>query len=159
VTTPLSIYLRNHEAAARAGLDLFRRVARAQRKRSYGAELAALRDEVAADRATLLQIMRRAGVRPNRLLGLGLRLGERFGRLKPNGALMSRSQLSDLIELEGLADAVHAKKLGWRALLAADVDSREVKSLLVRARRQSARVGRLHGLAASSTLRRTRRSR
>ena len=42
---PLAIYLRNHEAAARAGCDLFTRVARSHRSEAYAGELDALRRE------------------------------------------------------------------------------------------------------------------
>ena len=45
----LAIYLRNHDAAAQAGVELFRRAERSQRDRPYGPELAELRAEVEQD--------------------------------------------------------------------------------------------------------------
>lgn len=152
MTSALQVYLRDHEAAAQAGTALFRRVAGSQRERSYGPELAALSDEVAADLESLRALMRESGFRPDVLLGLGLQLGERVGRLKPNGGLLRRMPLTDLIELEALVDAVHAKLTGWRALSAAGVaDPDRVSELLTRAERQLERLRQLHE-AASGTL-------
>jgi hypothetical protein len=113
---PLAIYLRNHEAAANAGRDLFRRTAASQRDRPYAGELADLSTEVEEDLQSLQAIMRSVRVSPDLLQGLVLRVGERVGRLKPNGSLLGRSPLSDLIEIEGLLDAVRAKAAGWQAL-------------------------------------------
>jgi hypothetical protein len=112
----LAIYLRNHGAAALAGRDLFRRTAASQRDRSYGGELAELAAEVEEDCETLHAIIRAAGVKPDLVSGLLLRLGERIGRLKPNGRLLRRAPLSDLIEVEALVIAVRAKAAGWQSL-------------------------------------------
>lgn len=65
--------------------------------------------------------MRAMSVSPDRVSGLALRLGERAGRLKPNGHLLTRAPLSDLIEVEALLDAVRAKQAGWHALEASQV--------------------------------------
>lgn len=112
----LAIYLRNHDAAARAGVELFRRAAHNQRTRPYGAELAELRIEVEQDARALRQVLTAEGVSPDRAQGALLQLGERVGRLKPNGSLLRRAPLSDLIEVEGMLDAVRAKAAGWQAL-------------------------------------------
>ena len=132
MTSPLAIYLRNHEAAARASFDLFQRVARSQRSGPYGSTLAALRDDVGRDLTSLQGLMRDLGVAPDPLLGVGLRLGERLGRLKPNGGLVRRQPLTDLVEIEALADAVHAKLAGWRALAAAHVGDQQRVAEVVR---------------------------
>jgi hypothetical protein len=112
----LAIYLRNHDAGAQAGRALFRRAERNQRDRPYGAEIAALRGEIEEDARALRAVLEAEGVRPDRPQGLLFQLGERVGRLKPNGALLSRAPLSDLIEVEGMLDAVRAKAAGWQAL-------------------------------------------
>jgi hypothetical protein len=114
----LAIYLRNHDAAARAGVELFRRSAGSQRDRPYGAELAGLRAEVEQDARALRQVLRAEGIQPDRAQSALLQLGERVGRLKPNGSLLRRAPLSDLIEVEGMLDAVRAKAAGWQALTA-----------------------------------------
>jgi len=114
----LAIYLRNHDAAAQAGKDLFRRAERNQRDRPYGAQLAALRAEVEEDAQVLRAVLRAEGVQPDVPQSVLLQLGERVGRLKPNGSLLRRAPLSDLIEVEGMLDAVRAKAAGWQALTA-----------------------------------------
>jgi hypothetical protein len=114
----LAIYLRNHDAAAQAGVELFRRSEGSQRDRSYGAELTELRAEVEQDARALRQVLRAEGVQPDRAQSALLQLGERIGRLKPNGSLLRRAPLSDLIEVEGMLDAVRAKAAGWQALTA-----------------------------------------
>ena len=112
----LAIYLRNHDAAAQAGVELFRRAERNQRDRPYGQELAELRAEVEQDARMLRQVLRAEGIQPDRAQSALLRLGERVARLKPNGSVLRRAPLSDLIEVEGLLDAVRAKGAGWQAL-------------------------------------------
>lgn len=147
----LEVYLRNHEAAAQAGLDLFRRAARNQRDRPYGPELAELRDEVADDLESLRGLMEELGVRRDPVLGVGLRLGERLGRLKPNGGLVGRMPLSDLIEVEAMSDAVQAKSAGWRALVAAGVPTRtRLTDLVGRAERQADALRDVHRTASMS---------
>ena len=149
MTSALEVYLRNHEAAAQAGLDLFRRAARNQQDRPYGPELAELRDEVADDLESLRGLMSELGVRPDLLLGLGLRAGERLARLKPNGGLVRRMPLSDLIEVEAMSDAVQAKLAGWRALMAANVPTRaRLIDLIGRAEGQAEELRHLHRTAS-----------
>lgn len=145
MTDAIAVYLRNHEAAARAGVDLFRRVAAAQSKRIHGPELADLCGAVAEDMESLQAIMLELGVRPSLVLGTVLRIGERFARLKPNGGLITRMPLSDLIEVEALTDAVHAKESGWRALIATNIGPQEeFQRLLGRAQDQAARLEQIH---------------
>ena len=128
MSSPISIYLRNHEAAAQAGRDLFHRAANNHRQETYGADLRVLAAEVREDLRSLRELLDDLDVRPDRLLGTALRVGERVARLKPNGHLLQRSPLTPLIEVEGLLDAVRAKGAGWQALLAAGVHSDRVAS-------------------------------
>jgi len=69
-------------------------------------------------------------------------LGERAGRLKPNGRLRTRSPLSSLEELELLRLGVEGKAAGWRTLrelAAADprLSAAWLDELLDRARTQA----------------------
>ena len=144
----LAIYLRNHYAAAQAGKDLFRRAERNQRARPYGAQLAVLRAEVEEDAQALHAVLRAEGVQPDVPQSVLLQLGERVGRLKPNGSLLRRAPLSDLIEVEGMFDAVRAKAAGWQALTAIpaprwrdDVDQQEYYD---RAMSQADRLSAIH---------------
>jgi hypothetical protein len=76
-------------------------------------------------------------------------IGERLGRLKPNGYVVSRSPLADVVELEAMRVAVHAQLACWQVLRAVAVhDSRiattEVEDLIARAEDQEARLYKLH---------------
>src|SRR6476646_9661868 len=98
----LDVYLNDHLAGASGGADLFRRVARTHADPDVRAAVGRRAEEVAEDRLALLDIMRRLGVEPSRSKVLMGRTAERLGRLKPNGSLVRRSNLTDLIELEAL---------------------------------------------------------
>ena len=150
----LAIYLRDHDAAASAGADLFARMARSQSARSWGHALAEVAEDVAQDVATLRGLLRATGVRPAVLTGLALRAGERVGRLKPNGHLVTRSPLSDLVEVEAGLDAVSAKAAGWRALQAVrDVDLPvDLDALVARADDQVERLRAVHVMVAAAVL-------
>ncbi|HEY6792288.1 MAG TPA: hypothetical protein VI365_33750, partial [Trebonia sp.] len=68
--------------------------------------------------------------------------GEKAGRLKLNGHLLSRSPLSDLEETEMLRLGVEGKAAGWRTLHAVAqrdrrLDTGQLDELLARATRQS----------------------
>jgi hypothetical protein len=150
---PLAIYLRNHEAAAQAGRELFRRTAASQRDRPYAGELAELSTEIEQDLESLQAIMRAVGVSPDRLQGLLFQLTERVGRLKPNGRLLGRAPLSDLIEIEGLLDAVRAKAAGWQALSAVPApdwsEAADTQVLYERALDQAERLNAIHRQVAA----------
>ena len=149
---PLAIYLRNHEAGAMAGRDLFRRTAANQHDRPYAAELAELAAEVEEDFQALHEIMRAARVTPDLVLGLAMRLGERVGRLKPNGHLLRRAPLSDLIEVEALVVAVRGKAAGWQALSTVPepewAEVADTQVLYERALDQAERLNEIHRTAA-----------
>jgi len=150
MSSPLSIYLRNHEAAAQAGRDLFHRAASNHQHEPYGPDLRELAAEVREDLRSLQDLLEDLDIRPDRLLGTALRAGERVARLKPNGHLLQRSPLTPLIEVEGLLDAVRAKGAGWQALLAAGVHSNrvDIAEMLRRAESQVARLTDIHKTVA-----------
>ena len=154
MTDLLAVYVRNHLAAARGGLDLFRRVARSTEGTDAGPEVAALAAEVDVDLRTLLAIAQNLGIGENKPFGFAARAGETLGRLKPNGSLVRRSPLTDLIEIEGLLDAVAAKLAGWNGLLCAP-DARigrvrdRIEDLHRRALDQRSRIHALHDDAAT----------
>lgn len=152
MASQLAIYLRNHEAAASAGYDLFRRTMSSHRRKPYATELRELVTEARKDLNTLRELMRSLQVPTDQVLGVTLRLGERAGRLKPNGHLIRRAPLSDLVEIEGLLNAVHAKAAGWEALAAAGISGVDVATLLTRARSQSERLAAIHRSVAAVSL-------
>lgn len=150
MTKPIAIYLRNHEAAGRGGVDHFKRITRTQRARPWVEELTDLHAEVREDLDGLHRLMKELNIRPDPLAGTAVRLAEKIGRTKLNGRLLSRSPLSDLIEIEGAQDAVHAKGAGWRALISAQLQpaSVDLEELLNRADRQRDRLIDVHAEAA-----------
>ena len=145
----VGIYLNNHLSLANGGVELFRRVARQHRGSDIGDDLARLADENAEDREVLRRLMHRLDVGENRPMAFLGFVGERVGRFKPNGYVVRRSPLADVIELEGMRDAVAAKIAGWqilRAVAAHDqrITREEVEDLLERAQDQADRLYRLH---------------
>jgi len=154
--TSLSVYLNDHLAAATGGLELFRRVAGGHGG-ERGDELRRLRDEAREDVAALRSVMRRLDVPENRVMVTLGWLGEKAGRLKPNGYLVRRSPLADVIELEGLRNAAHAELCGWQVVRAFAVhDGRvpvtEVEALIERSEDRLARLYTLHLQAVQANL-------
>lgn len=112
----LGIYLNDHLAGATAGSELARRMARSHQEREEAAILKRLAAEIARDRTALLDIMTALGI-PVRAYKVGVAwIGEKAGRLKFNGRILSRSPVSDLEELELLRLGVEGKAAGWRTL-------------------------------------------
>ncbi|WP_406193493.1 hypothetical protein OH807_02865 [Kitasatospora sp. NBC_01560] len=122
---PLHVYLNDHLTGAFGGAALADRIARTHPDSRRAAEMRRLARDVEEDRDALVRIMHRLGV-PVRHYRTWLGLAaERLGRLKPNGTLVRRSPLSDLVELEAMRAGVEGKAALWRALRAiADTDRR-----------------------------------
>jgi hypothetical protein len=142
MTDPLSIYLNDHLAGATAGLELFRR-AGANVDAAHKETLRRLTDEVAEDRVALIDLMTRLEIPVRQYKVLVGWVGEKIGRLKPNGQLTGRAPLSSVIELETLLLGVRGKAASWQALrIVAEQDERlsidRLDELITRAERQSA---------------------
>ncbi|BAJ28072.1 MULTISPECIES: CinA family protein [Kitasatospora] len=154
---PLAVYLNDHLTGATAGVALARRTAGSHTTGSRAGALRELADDIARDRDALLRIMRCLGVPVRRYrtwLGLA---AERAGRLKPNGTLVRRAPLSDLVELETLRTGVEGKAALWRALLAiAEQEPRlrapELERLAERARDQARLLDGWHHAASTQVL-------
>jgi hypothetical protein len=154
--TPFAVLLRNHQAGGRAAVDLFARAAAAQRNRPYGPQLDQLARQAREDLNFNERVMRRLGVAPSRSQVAALRLGERIGRLKPNGHVLRRAPLSDVVELEALIATVHIKIAGWQAAQVAEVldeaELAELEGLLERAQAQADALTQMHRTAAAYAL-------
>jgi hypothetical protein len=145
----LTGYLQNHWAGATAGVALFRRVARTHGDPAVAVAVGALADEIAEDREALRRIMEAVGTRPSVVGTVTARVGAELGRLKPNGRLLTRSPLTDVLEVEALRDAVFGKRGGWELLrVVAEEDGRLdamlIEELMDRADDQLERLRRLH---------------
>jgi hypothetical protein len=139
----LGVYLNDHLAGSTMGMELARRMAASAEHFPVSADvLRQLTADIAADRTALLEIMAALGVRVHGYKVLAAWAGEKAGRLKLNGRLLSRSPLSSLEEAEILRLGVEGKGAGWRTLrLLAERDRRldagRLDELIARAAHQS----------------------
>jgi hypothetical protein len=112
----LATYLNDHAAGSTVGAELSRRAAGANDGSELGVTLGRLAAEIEEDRATLDSVMQAAGVGHDRAKQAVAWVGEKAGRLKPNGQLTGYSPLSRLIELEGLSLGIEGKRMLWISL-------------------------------------------
>jgi hypothetical protein len=152
--TLIGIYLNDHLAGSTMGVELVRRAARSQRGWEAGGILQRLAVEIGEDRAELIRMMNALGVPLRRYKVCAGWVAEKVGRAKPNGRLLGRSPLSDVVELEGLRMGVEGKEAGWRTLrILAECDDRldptRLEALMVRARGQAETLEELRGRAVA----------
>ncbi|MFE9928521.1 hypothetical protein [Streptomyces sp. NPDC005533] len=138
----LTVYLNDHLTGSGAGVRLAGRLAKAYRRTGAGPHLTELADQIEEDQQSLRDVMRDLDVPVRRVHEVVGRIGETVGRLKPNGRLVRRSPLSDVVELEAMLMGVEGKAACWRALraLAATddrLDARGLDRLLARADAQA----------------------
>lgn len=137
----LAVYLNDHLAGASAGAALFQRAAQSAPGESK-AELRRLTAEVRQDRQTLLDLMSVLDVRVRRYKVIAGWVAEKAGRLKLNGRIVTRSPLSDLMELEALFLGVQGKAACFRTLRTLTdehpgLDAPRLDQLIDRAERQA----------------------
>jgi hypothetical protein len=137
----LATYLQDHYAGSSAGIELFKRAASQQTDPVVRTALAKMTQEVEEERTALERYLAAVGAKPDQLKNAGAWFAEKLGRLKPNGELIRRSPLSDVVELESLRIAVEGKAAGFRTLreLANDephFDAAELDSLLTQVAQQ-----------------------
>jgi hypothetical protein len=147
----LAIYLNDHLAGATGGVELAHRLAHEH----DNPDLAGLARDIQEDRDSLQRIMTALGVQQDHIKVAAGWLGEKLGRLKPNGRLFSRSPLSYVIELEAMRLGVDGKAAGWQTLhRLAEHDSRldtaHLSDLLARAEAQKETLERLRRQAVTA---------
>ncbi len=129
----LGIYCNDHLAAATGGIELVSRMLGVHRGTAYEPRLEELLDELREERTALRSSMAALGLPVRQYKQVASWVGEKLSRAKPNGHVLSRSPLSDLVELEFIATAVLAKRAGFETLRAlAEVDGRLDAGLLER---------------------------
>jgi hypothetical protein len=146
----LAIYLNDHLAGSIGGVETARRARGSNDGTEFGAPLAALCAEIESDRETLEAVMKELGVARSRIKPAIGWLGEKVGRLKPNGQLRGYSPLSRVVELELLLLGTSGKLRLW-ALLDELVGARseaDFPALAARAEAQRATVEDLQVKAA-----------
>ena len=144
----LGIYLNDHLAGSTVGLELSRRARDSNKGNEYGEVLERVAKEIEEDRETLQRLMKDLGVRRDHPKVAVAWVAEKFGRLKPNGRLISYSPLSRLVETESLALGIAGKLSLWEALAEvagedARLDPEELRRLAERAERQRKEVWQL----------------
>lgn len=152
----LAIYLNDHLGASTAGVELARRAA-GQHEGDRGEELARIADDIAADRESFRDLMKRLDVDESNVKAAAGWLAEKAGRLKPNDHLVSRSPLSDVLEVEALRAGTAARICALQVLRAVAVDDArigkdELTTLLERAEDQAERLYRIHIQLAQENL-------
>lgn len=155
MTKLITRYLQDHHAGSAAGLDAFARVAQEHSDEEVRQSVGHIAEEAQEDQTMLEQIMQRFDAKPAPLKDISGRVVEKVARLKPNQRLLRRSPLSDLVEVEALVDAVHAKSMVWRVLLQLDderLDKAQLQTLLERAKAQESELKRLLLLQAPKLL-------
>ena len=105
----LGIYLNDHLAGSIAGIELAKRSAASNEGNEYGDFLSKLRIDIEEDQVALVKLMEHLGIRKDILKDAAAWMSEKVGRLKLNGQLVGYSDLSRLIELEGLYLGVQGK--------------------------------------------------
>ena len=139
----LGVYLNDHLAGATMGMELIRRMtASAEPGSERATALTGLAAEITEDRSALLGVMAALGIRVRGYKMFAAWAGEKAGRLKLNGRLLTRSPLSDLVETEVLQAAVTGKGAGWRTLREISerdgrLDTGRLDELIVRADHQA----------------------
>jgi hypothetical protein len=153
----LGIYLNDHLAGSTVGLELSRRARGSNEGNEYGEVLERVTKGIEEDRETLQRLMSELGIRRDHPKVTAAWIAEKFGRLKPNGRLLSYSPLSRLVELEALALGISGKLSLWETLAEvagedARLDPDELRRLAERAERQRKDVRQLHRRAAHEAL-------
>ena len=151
----LEIYLADHAAAATAGVELARRVARSNASGALGEPLQRLAGEIEEDRRTLKRVIAELGFRESKAKEALAWTGERAARLKLNGQLKGYSPLSRVLELEALSVGIAGKLALWQSLQALPharerLPDLDLAELAARAQRQRDGVEKLRRQAVSN---------
>jgi len=146
----LATYLRDHHAAGSAGARLAARLAEnVSPELACSDELGRVADEVADDLGTLERFMRLEGIGRSKAKDTLAIMAGHLGAMKPNGKLLKRSPLSDLIELETLLVGINGKASLWTSLaLRRPSDAAELEDLRSRAQSQADVVSRCRNSAS-----------
>ncbi|WP_063757293.1 hypothetical protein [Streptomyces sp. NRRL S-378] len=160
----LAIYLNDHLTGANAGVEMLRRAADAHRGGVLGTSLESLAEQVAQDRLSLRTLMADLDVPVMKTKAALGRLAEKVGRLKLNGRILSRSPLSDVLELEAMRLGVEGKAACWRSLRSLArtdprIDTALIEELIQRAEQQVRALEAMRSACASQLFAREARGR
>jgi hypothetical protein len=135
----LGIYLNDHLAGSMTAIELVRRAVEQYKDTELGDFFARIGAEIEQDRDTLKEVMAANGVAIRRYKLAAAWAAEKAARLKFNGALLRRSPLTPMVELETLVIGIHGKEQLLRVLRANAPDeaaAARFDELIERARKQ-----------------------
>lgn len=112
----LATYLNDRHAVLTAGAQLAARARASNADTAYGPLLERIEADLEADRVLLRAIMAAHDVSPDRVKSALASVGEKLGRLKPNGQLVGYSPLSRVVELDALTAIMTTLDGAWVAL-------------------------------------------
>jgi hypothetical protein len=112
----LSIYLNDHLAITTGAHELLHRTLENNRGTELGRFIEALAIDADQERKAIESLMSEQGIAHNPIKTAGAVLAERIGRLKLNGEIKGYSDLSRLVEIEGMGLALESKRAFWDAL-------------------------------------------
>ena len=147
----LAIYLNDHLAGSTIGVERARSARGANEGTEFGPPLGSICEQIEEDRATLESIMDELGISRSQLKPALGWVGERIGRLKPNGQIRGYSPLGRVIDLEVLILGISGKLRLWvllDELLDDGETSTDLPTLIRRAEEQRERVEDLQKRAA-----------
>jgi hypothetical protein len=146
----LGIYLNDHLAGATGGVETARRTRGSNQGTEFGEPLDRICKEIESDRESLEGVMEDLGVGLSRIKPAIGWIGEKLGRLKPNGQLRGYSPLSRIVELELLLLGITGKSRLWTLLdeLVGERSDADFPALIARAKDQRARVEEMQVRAA-----------
>jgi hypothetical protein len=112
----LRIYLNDHLAGSAGATALARRVSKSNPSGELGRFLAGLVEQFADEHAALDRVRETLGLARNPAKQTAARFAVSAGRLKLNGRIRGYSDLSRVLELDGLLLCVEAKRGVWATL-------------------------------------------
>ena len=147
----LGIYMNDHLAGSTAGVERARMTRDANQRAEFGAPLEVVCGQIEEDKATLESIMAEVGIGRSKLKPALGWVGEKLGRLKPNGQLRGYSPLSRVVDLEMLLLGISGKLRLWVLLtdLLDGESSADLPELIRRAEKQRATIEGLQARAAN----------
>lgn len=153
----LQIYLNDHLGGATAGCELARRALSNNQGTDLGTFLRQLVIDLEEDKATLEELIQRLELKKSVFKQSAGWMAEKAGRLKLNGQITGYSDLSRLLELEGLTIGIQGKLSLWENLKTiSDHDSRlatfDLDRMIERARSQQVGVEQYKTAAAATAL-------
>lgn len=112
----IRIYLEDHHAGSVVGIELAKRCLSNNQGSPLGEFLDSFIREIEENQTFLEEVMASVGAAPHRFKDSAAWVTEKLGRLKLNGQLTGYSDLSRVVELEGLCVGLEGQLSMWQNL-------------------------------------------